>query len=122
MSQKPYKSTVAEKVNSKVESRRAVNVEVDAKLGLNGATGIATTANENTVLVGSNLKGVLHLRVTFGNRLRDGSNDAIYNACLAFDANGVTVRVLTRESNHAGQFAAIIRTASSNDNVADVGS
>lgn len=95
------------------------DVDNDRELGLNLASGLATTADQRPVLVLGNINRLRDLAGTLVNKLLDRLRDGLDKRTTAFDLDSGIVAVLVRELNGPRQLSAVIRASSLDNEILD---
>ncbi|KAI6760989.1 hypothetical protein HG530_009849 [Fusarium avenaceum] len=97
------------------------NVNRDIKLGLKLALGVTTTANQRAVVLDRNIHDLSDLILALTNNLLNTLNDLVHNIGSALNLDGVSICFLLGELDGAGKLSSVVRAASLDDNVTEVG-
>lgn len=97
------------------------NIDGNLELGLQVATSLTATTNEDTVLLRSNLDELSDLAIARADEAFDSGHDLVDDSSVTLDADRVVLRLGTGEANHAGKLTAVIGATGVDDDVANVG-
>lgn len=108
---------------SNLDARLAVtltgNVNGDVELRLELALGLSTATDEGSVLLGRDIQNLGDLAVLLRDNLLDSGNDLADNVRATLDLDRVTISLLLGELNGACKLAAVVRTASLDNDITE---
>ena len=96
------------------------DIDTDVELGLEGFTGLATMADEDTVFLGSYLDMLSNLVFALVDESFDGGHNLFDNSFVALYSDDRVIRFLFGEADGSGQFSAIVRNSSLDADIANV--